>query len=78
MCPQSIFFPQRLQGLLEGIETDGLSLEGFSEQSFVQFMNRSEPFNACKICALPSMKWAEWQECATGENWLKVTQQRSV
>lgn len=68
-CAQSTFFPHTLQGLPEHI--DGLPLEGITEEKFQAFLDRTEPFNACRICMANEMRSKPWAEAKNRGEWLK-------
>lgn len=70
LCPQSTFFPGRFQNLTEHI--DGLSLQGITEDALLSFMNRKEPFNACKICRGYSVK-TPWREIKKQADWISAS-----
>lgn len=67
LCPQSTFFPKQFMGLCEHI--DGLPLDGITEEKLRAFMDRKEPFNACRICRGYTTK-KTWKESKTKAEWL--------
>lgn len=70
LCPQGAFMPERFMGL--GAHTDGLTLEGITEDKLQAFLNRTEPLNACRMCMANEMKPAPWMEAKRSE-WLQVS-----
>lgn len=68
LCPQSTFFPQALMGLSATI--DGLPLAGLNEAGLRAFMDRKQPFNACRTCRSYTKKIG-WRESKTREQWIK-------
>lgn len=70
LCPQSVFFTKRFMGL--EAHSDGLTLEGITEDKLQAFLNRTEPLNACRICMANEMKPALWREAKRSE-WLQVS-----
>jgi len=68
LCSQSCFFPKAIQGLPP--EIDGLPLEGLTEEKLGNFMNRTEPFNACRVCCAPLKQRVPWRESKRRE-WSK-------
>jgi len=72
LCPQSAFFPHQFQRLEAGI--DGLPVgEGLTEGILADFLQRTSPFNACKICCGGHGQTVPWQEPKTKEEWLKLS-----
>lgn len=71
LCPQSTFFPSRFMGLAATV--DGLPLDGITEKKLREFMDRKQPFNACKICRGYGEKMP-WKESKTAAEWLKDSQ----
>jgi hypothetical protein len=69
LCPQSCFFPHNFMGLPAGV--DGLDLEGLTQDRLDDFLNRKEPFHACRICLANRMVTKPWVESKTREAWLK-------
>lgn len=68
LCPQSTFFPKTLLALPESI--DGLPLEGVTEEKLTAFMERTTPFEACRICCANEIQSAPWAE-AKRDVWMK-------
>lgn len=68
LCPQSAFFPPRFLG---HESTDGLPLEGLTEEKLTAYLNRTEPFEACKICCAGEKKAFPWKESKNRTEWLK-------
>lgn len=68
LCPQSIFMPPRFLG---HASTDGLPLEGLTEEKLSAYINRTEPFEACKICCAGEKKAFPWKESKNRTEWLK-------
>lgn len=66
LCSQSAFFPKAL-GLPN---TDGLPLEGLTEEKLRTFLYRTEPLKTCKNCLAHSMQTEPWKEAKRSE-WLK-------
>lgn len=64
LCPQSAFFPKRF---MNSDVNDGLSLEGITEEKLNAYLNRTEPFEACKICCAGSKISAPWREANKSE-----------
>lgn len=71
LCPQSVFFPKNFMGLEQFV--DCLPLEGITEQKLSAYLNRTEPFNACRICAANEMKPKPWREAKTKEEWMTAS-----
>lgn len=70
LCPQSLFFPAKF-----GSDSNaGLSLEGITEELVEQFITRSEPFEACKVCCGGYGEKAPWKEARTSAEWFKESQ----
>jgi MoaA/NifB/PqqE/SkfB family radical SAM enzyme len=69
LCPQSAFFPKTVMGLPENI--DGLPLDGATEQSLLDYMNRKEPFNACRKCSGGFSLRRPWSQSKTRDEWIK-------
>lgn len=69
LCSQSCFFPKAIMGLTAAI--DGLPLEGLTEEKLQAFLNRTEPFNACKLCRANEMKTEPWREVSKRSEWIK-------
>lgn len=67
LCPQSTFFPKTLMGLPE--HTDGLALEGITEETLRAFMGRTEPLKSCSICTGSREKSIPWKE-SDRKNWI--------
>lgn len=68
LCAQSTFFPKALMNL--PAHTDGLPLEGITEEKLRAFMDRTEPFAACRICRANTMLSDPWREVKRSE-WIK-------
>lgn len=64
LCPQSAFFPSRILGKNS---TAGLPLLGMTEEKLNNFLNRSAPFAACKICCAGDKIPAPWKEASVVE-----------
>ncbi len=60
LCSQSAFYPRMIMHL--PAETDGLPLEGITEEKLRAFMGRTEPFRACTICRAHTMETDPWRE----------------
>jgi len=69
LCSQSCFFPKAIMGL--PAETDGLPLAGLTEEKLLAFLNRTEPFEACKICCANLMEPEPWREATSRKAWLE-------
>lgn len=69
LCPQSLFFPKSFMGLDQFV--DCLPLDGVTPEVFSEFLSRSTPLNACRICIANELKPAPWQESANKESWFK-------
>lgn len=69
LCPQSCFFPHNFMDLPAGV--DGLDLRGLTEEKLTGFLNRKEPFNACKICLANQLTTRPWSESKNKESWIK-------
>lgn len=67
-CPQAAFFPERFLG---HESRDGLSIEGLTEEKLHAYMNRTEPFEACKICCAGEKKAFPWKEAKSRTEWVK-------
>lgn len=68
LCAQSAFFPKAI--LHQPAETDGLPLEGLTEEKLAAFMARTEPFAACTVCRANTMLSDPWREAKRSE-WIK-------
>lgn len=68
LCPQSVFFPKRFLG---HASKDGLPLEGLTEEKLDAYLNRTEPFEACRICCAGEKKAFPWQESKSKTEWVK-------
>lgn len=69
LCPQSLFFPKEFMGL--GQFVDCLPLAGATEETLQAFIDRKEPFNACRICAANQMRVGPWRETKTRDEWIE-------
>lgn len=69
LCPQSAFFPKRFMGKPS---TAGLPLGELTEERLQMFLDRSEPFEACKICLAGAKVAAPWRE-ANKKEWQKLS-----
>lgn len=69
LCPQSAFFPPRFLGKPS---TAGFPLVELSEEGLQSFLNRTEPFEACKICCAGEKIAAPWREAKKAE-WLEAS-----
>lgn len=67
LCPQSTFFPRTLLNL--PADTDGLPLEGITEEKLLEFMNRKEPFVSCRSCRAYGQA-VPWSETRGREKWI--------
>lgn len=67
LCPQSLFFPKNFMGLDQFV--DCLPLEGITEDKLQAFLDRKEPFNACRICAANEMRQKPWSETKDKAAW---------
>lgn len=70
LCPAAAFFPERFMGLPFG--TDGLPLEGLTEQKLGAYFDRVEPFQTCHICH-SFVRQEPWREVKTMEEWLNTS-----
>ena len=70
LCPQSTFMPRTLMGLPEF--SDGLPLDGITEEILLAFMQRKEPLNACRNCRSYTKK-SPWSETRGREQWIKAS-----
>lgn len=70
-CCTSPFIPKLLQGLPEG--TDGLPLEGITEQKLKEFMERKVYMKACEMCAGHKAARHQWQEAPKRSEWLALS-----
>lgn len=68
LCPQSTFFPKTLMGLPQ--HTDGLALDGITEDTLRAFMGRTEPLKSCSICTGSKAKSIPWKE-SNRQNWIQ-------
>lgn len=68
LCPQSTFFPRTLMGLPE--HTDGLPLEGVTEDKLRAFMERKEPLRSCTICTGSMAHKTPWRE-SKRDQWIE-------
>lgn len=71
LCPQSAFFPQQFQSMEPGV--DGLPLAGLNEDKLTAFLERTVPFNACKICSGGHGETVPWFEPKTKEEWKEAS-----
>jgi hypothetical protein len=69
LCPQAAFFPALFQDLPERV--DGFPLDGLTEEKLEAYMNRQEPFNACKVCLGSVANRIPWREAKNKEDWIK-------
>ena len=67
-CCTSPFIPKLLLDLPEG--TDGIPVEGITEQALVDYLNQKETPASCYRCAGHAGKHIGWRECSR-EDWLK-------
>jgi hypothetical protein len=51
--------------------TDGIPLEGITEEKIQAFVNRQEPINACYRCRAYQGRQYHWHEVEDKEQWLK-------
>jgi len=70
LCPQSTFWPQLFMNLPP--ETDGIALEGLTEEKLLAFMRRKEPLQSCTICQAYSQGVA-WGQANTREEWIRLS-----
>lgn len=68
LCPQSALFPPRFLG---HESTDGLPLEGLTEEKLSAYINRTKPFEACRICCAGEKKAFPWKESKNRTDWVK-------
>jgi len=69
LCPQSAFFTDQFMGLAQNI--DGLPLhDGLTDESFKAYLNRKEPYNACRICHSYKVQ-VPWREAGSLEEWIQ-------
>lgn len=68
LCPQAAFWPDRFFGLPQW--HDGLPLAGLTEEKLSAYVNRKEPFIACRLCG-SYKKQVPWTESATYEDWIR-------
>jgi hypothetical protein len=72
LCSQSCFFPKSVMGMPDAV--DGLSLDDITDQKLKDYMLRTEPFNACKVCCANEMEVRPWAETNRGQ-WIKESTQ---
>lgn len=66
-CPQSISLSEMLLKIPS--ETEGIKLEGITEEDLGHFLTSMEPLKSCAICARRD-QWFDWRE-AKRADWLK-------
>lgn len=69
LCPQSAFFPNRF---MDHESKDGLPLAGLTEEALSSYLNRVEPFEACKICCASKKAAAPWRE-SNRKDWVALS-----
>ena len=70
LCCCSTSMPRLLQGRPEG--SDGIAIEGLTEEALQAYLTRTEPLGCCTICAgRDTAKPIEWQEERDPEKWLQ-------
>lgn len=70
LCPQSAFFPKRFLGH----ESDsGLDLYGLTENKLRALLDRTEPFDACRICLGGYKIPKPWMEAKTESEWVQLS-----
>lgn len=69
-CPQGAFFPERFLG---HESNDGLELDGITEEKLQAYMDRTKPFEACKICMAGEKQAFPWRESTSKQDWLSAS-----
>lgn len=70
--------PRLLQGQPFG--TDGIPVEGLTEERLIEYLTRKKPLGACAICAgreAPGAVSVPWQEIREPQRWLEVSSGRA-
>lgn len=70
-CCTSPFIPKLILNEPEG--TDGIPLEGITEEALREFLNRSEPMLSCEVCGGHNGIKRPWKEVDRKE-WIELTQ----
>ncbi len=69
-CCCSPHMPRLLQGRPEG--SDGIAIEGLTEEGLQAYLTRSEPLGCCTVCAgRDTAKAIEWSEERDPQKWLE-------
>lgn len=68
LCPQSAFMPRDIRGPKE----DGILIDDLREEEFAAYLNRKEPFEACKHCCAGDKIKAPWRE-AKKQDWREAS-----
>lgn len=68
LCPQSAFMPRDIRGPKE----DGILIDDLREEEFAAYLNRKEPFEACKHCCAGDKIKAPWRE-AKKKDWREAS-----
>lgn len=72
LCCCSTSMPRLLQGRSEG--SDGIAVEGLTEDALRAYLERTEPLGACSICAgRDTAKPIEWREERDPVKWLQAS-----
>lgn len=70
-CCTSPFIPKLLLNRFEG--TDGLNLNGITEDKLIKFMDRKEAMKSCEVCAGHRAGRHEWKEAPKRSEWLELS-----
>lgn len=70
-CPQSIFFHKQFDDLVPG--SDGLSLDGLTEEKLTAFLERTEPLTSCFHCTGGHGATVPWNESKTKVEWIETS-----
>ena len=68
LCPEGAFLATDFIGLLEG--TDGVRLDGITQEQFDAYVRRSHPMESCKICD-SFTEDMPWSEATSKEQWVR-------
>lgn len=68
LCPQSAFYPKQHMGLDE--HTDGIPLDGLTEDKLASFLNRKDPLTSCRICAGHRGVDTPWHQVRSRTQWM--------
>jgi GTP 3',8-cyclase len=70
-CCTSPFIPSVIQGLPK--ETDGIAVEGLTEDALIDFLGQVKPATACQMCAGHGANAIPWSEERDPVKWLEMS-----